>query len=58
MLATDRGAAVAMGMGKVGPGGRGHGKELTEDMGAAGGSPAEGETDGWGTGRLDTGIGM
>lgn len=58
MLAADRGVAETVGMEKVGPVGRGGGKELMEDMGAAGGSPAEGETDGWGTGRLDTGLGM
>lgn len=29
-----------------------------DDVGAAGGSPAEGETDGWGTGTLETGDGM
>lgn len=46
MLPADGGVAEAVGMGKVGPGGWGCGKELTEDMGEAGGSPAEGETDG------------
>lgn len=30
----------------MGPGGWGGGKELMEEMGAAGGSPAEGEADG------------
>lgn len=46
ILAAERGAAEAAGMEKVGPGGWGGGKELMEDIGAAGGSPAEGETDG------------
>lgn len=46
MTAADRGAAEAAGMEKIGPGGSGGGKELTEDIGAAGGSPADGETDG------------
>lgn len=47
MLAADRGVAEAAGMERVGPpGGWGGGKEFMEDMGAAGGSPAEGETDG------------
>lgn len=46
MLAADGGVAVAAGMEKTGPGGRGGGKELMEVMGAAGGIPGEGETDG------------
>lgn len=58
MLAAGRGVAEAAGMERVGPVGRGDGKELMEDMGVAGGSPGEGETDGWGTGRLDPGLGM
>lgn len=46
MLEADRGVAEAAGMDKVGPGGRGSEKELMVDMEAAGGSPAEAETDG------------
>lgn len=46
MLEADRGVAEAVGMEKVGPGGKGGGKELMEDMEEAGGSPAEGDTDG------------
>lgn len=37
MWTTDRCVAEAVGMEKVGPGGWGGGKELMEDMGAAGG---------------------
>lgn len=43
---ADKCVAEGVGMGKVGPGGWGSGKELMEDMGAAGGSSAEGERDG------------
>jgi len=47
ILATGRGVAEAVGMEKVEPGGwGGGGKELMDDMGAAGGSTAD-----WGTDR-------
>ncbi len=46
ILAADGGVAEAAGMEKAGPGGRGTGKEMMEDMEEAGGSPTEGETDG------------
>lgn len=58
MLAAHGGVAEAAGMVKTGPGGTGGGNELMEVMVAAGGSPGDGETDGWGTGRLDPGLGM
>lgn len=58
MLAGARGVAEAGGMEKVGPGGWEGGKEVMDDIGAAGGSTADGETDGWGTGRLETEVGM
>lgn len=58
MLAAHGGVAEAAGMVKTGPGGTGEGNELMEVMVAAGGSPGDGETDGWGTGRLDPGLGM
>lgn len=44
--AADRGVAEGVGMERVEPGGWGGGKELMDDMGAGGGSPADGETDG------------
>lgn len=56
MFEADRGGAQAAGTDTAGPGGRGSEKELTEDMGAAGGSPAE--TDRWVAGRSDAGLGM
>lgn len=56
MFEADRGGAQAAGTDTGGPGGRGSEKELTEDMGAAGGSPAE--TDRWVAGRSDAGLCM
>lgn len=44
-FAADGFVAEAAGMEKVGPGGKGGGKELMEDTEEAGGSPAEGVTD-------------
>lgn len=43
---AERGVAEAAGIEKFDPGGRGGGKELMEDIGAASGSPTDGETDG------------
>ena len=45
MLAADRGGAEVGRIEKVEPGGWGGGKQLIEGMGAAGGIPAEWETE-------------
>ena len=45
-MQAGRGAAETEGMDRMGTGGVGVERELQEDMGAVGGSPATAETDG------------